>query len=83
MILGQHRITEDHEKAADNTQITEEEIEVENKAIAKTLNNHNEKESSESVFGVFFEDNGAEPNKHDLMRVNHDGRIAIMNRYSQ
>jgi hypothetical protein len=54
---GYHRITENHEKATDDTQIAEEKVHVEDEAITETLDDDDSEKASNRVFGIPLQDN--------------------------
>jgi len=59
-----HRFTEDHDKSADDAQVAEEEIEVENEAISKALNDDYTEETTNSIFSVALRYDGTRTGKH-------------------
>lgn len=63
---GDHRVTEDHEKSANDTQVTQEEVEVEDEAVTESLDEDNTEKSTNSKFGVLLRDNGTRTGKHGL-----------------
>jgi len=58
LFASDHGITENHKEATDDTEVTQEEIEVENKTVAKALDNNHSQETSNSIFTVTFKNDG-------------------------
>lgn len=56
-ILAEHRVAEHHEQAADDGEVTKEEVEVENQTVAEALDDDYTEQTSDCVFRVPFSDN--------------------------
>jgi len=63
---GDHRVTEDHKQSTNDTQVAQEEIEVENESVTESLDDDNTEKSANSKFGVFLRNNGTRTGKHSL-----------------
>ena len=66
LIPGYHRVAEDHKKTTNNTQITQEEVEVEDEAVTESLNDYDAEETDNCVFCVPFENDSGGTTKHSL-----------------
>lgn len=62
-----HRITENHEKTANDTQVAKEKVHVENEAITETLNDNDSEKASDRVFCISLWDNTEWTRQHDLL----------------
>lgn len=56
LALAHPRVREDHEEATNDGQVSQEEVEIEDQAVAESLNNHNAHESRNSVIRVLSGD---------------------------
>jgi hypothetical protein len=61
-----HGITEHHEKTTNDGEVAEEEVEVEDEAVAKGLHNYHRKETTNRIFSISFRDNRTGANQHGL-----------------
>lgn len=59
-----HRVGEDHEEAAHDGEVAEEEIEVEDEAVAEPLDDHDAEEAGDGVFGVLLAHDRARGDDH-------------------
>ena len=68
-LSGHHRVTEHHEKSANNTEVAQEKVEVEDETITKPLNDDNTEETSNCIFSVALEDDGTRATQHSLVGI--------------
>jgi len=59
-----HRVGEDHEEAADDGEVAEEEVKIEDEAIADALDDDDAEETADGVFGVLLADDGTGGDEH-------------------
>lgn len=60
---------EDHDGTADDAQITQEEIGIEDEAASEALNDDYDEKTSNSIFRIMFRGDGAKANGHGLWSV--------------
>ena len=68
LLARDHGLAEDHEEPAYDREVAEEEVEVEDEAVAEALNNNDAKETGNRVLRVPLGDDRARTDKHDLAR---------------
>ena len=68
LLPRRHRVRENHEEATNNGKIAKEEVEIEYKSIAETLNDDNTEQTENRVFRVALQDDSRGAGKHDLRR---------------
>jgi len=59
-----HRFAEDHNESANDAQIAEEKVEIEDEAVSKALDDDHAEETANSIFGEALRYDGAGSNKH-------------------
>ncbi|KAL9033979.1 MAG: hypothetical protein Q9214_007255, partial [Letrouitia sp. 1 TL-2023] len=67
-LLADPAVGQNHQEAAHNTEVAEEEVEVEDQTIAECLGDHYAEEASDSVFTIFAHDDegGADTHSHNV-----------------
>ena len=68
-----HGVAEDHEETTDDGEVAEEEVEVEDEAIAECLNDDNAKKTANRVFRVPLRNDGSRTDEHSLRVHNGQG----------
>ena len=66
LLSRDHRFAENHDESTDDAQVAEEEVEVEDEAVSKTLNNNYSEETTDSVFCEALRYDGTRSDKHGL-----------------
>jgi len=64
LLSRDHRFAENHDESTDDAQVAEEEVEVEDEAVSKTLNNNYSEETTDSVFCEALRYDGTRSDKH-------------------
>jgi len=59
-----HGVAEDHEEAADDAKVAQEEVEVEDQSVAEALDDNNTQEASDREFGVSLENDHGRTAEH-------------------
>lgn len=70
-LFAHPRVTENHEESTHDAEVTQEKVQVEDKAVAKSLGDHNGEKAEDGVIGVFARD---DENRADAHGKDIDGQ---------
>ena len=73
-----HRVAEHHQETTNDTQVAEEEVEVEDEAITERLDDDDSEEATNSVFRVFLRDDRSRTDEHSLQHIRAGSRAAAI-----